>query len=200
MKKFYPLVFALSACLFLSSCVVDSENPLSSPDTARADKRLIGYWHTESDSDHSVFHFTTVKGGWMHVEITETPPKLKPDSYDFFPTVIGDDTFLNVRIIGKDDQGRAKKSYVFLRYSISSDHVLSMWMMSQDKVAAAVRAGKLKGTVHQDKNPMMTGTPPHPDLDVALEESSANLVKFIQDSNADSLFDDKTSLLYQGEH
>src|SRR5258707_13738138 len=149
----------LALCLLLSSCVTESHNPLSSPNTAPVDKRLLGDWFEKKDGD--TFRFSIKKEHWMHVVITpkQTDTKNKPgmvdhkpEEYDFFPTVIGTNTFLNIQMIGKNDQGHPTKSYVFLRYSISPDHVLQMWMLNQDATAAAVQAGKLKGIVHQDKN------------------------------------------------
>jgi hypothetical protein len=200
-----PLCLALGAalCLLLTSCVVTSDNPLSSPDTARADQRLVGDWLGKQDQE--TFHFTMKKGSWMHVVITQKEtgtgnrPSMinrKPEEYDFFPTVIGGNTFLNVVLVGQDDQGPPSKAFVFVRYTISGNGMLQMWRMSQDLAAAAVRAGKLRGTVHQDKSPMMVGEPPHPDMDVALQDTSANIVKFIQNSNVDTLFSDKMEPLY----
>ena len=106
----------------------------------------------------------------------------KPEEYDLFSTVIGHDKFLNVRMPDKD----GRNDYVFLRYSISPGHVLHLWMMSQDKIAAAVRAGKLKGVVKE--NSLAVGNPPRPDVDVALQDTSENIVKYIHDTGAHALF------------
>ena len=192
-----PLILGLgfALCLLLTSCVVTSDNPLSSPDTAHVDQALVGDWFGKKDQD--TFHFSVTNVPWMHVVITHKQADQKPDEYDFFPTVIGNNTFLNVVLIGKDDQGHPTKSYVFVRYLISSDHVLRRWMMSRDAMAAAVRAGRLKGTVHQDKNPMMVGDPPHPDVDVTLQDTSVNMVKFILGVDLTALFNDKMEPLYR---
>jgi hypothetical protein len=192
-----PLVLGLGTalCLLLTSCVVTSDNPLSPPDTARVDQALVGNWFGKKDQD--TFHFSVTNAPWMHVVITHKQADQKPDEYDFFPTVIGKNTFLNVVLVGKDDNGHTNKAYVFVRYTIDRNRVLQMWRMSQDAAAAAVRAGKLKGTVHQDKNPMMVGDPPHPDVDVTLQDTSANMVKYIQDANLTALFSDKMEPLYR---
>lgn len=197
-----PLSLALGSalCLLLTSCVTDSLNPLSSPDTAHADSRLLGDWF---DKDQDT-HFSVTKGPWMHVVITtkQAAPNgrpsmidLKPEAYDFFPTVIGKDTFLNVQMIGKDDQGHPTKSYAFLRYSISSDHVLQMWMMSEDLLAAAIRAGKLKGVVKPTG--FISGQAAHVDVDVTLLDTTANIVKFIQSMDVTELFSEKMEPLYR---
>ena len=57
-------------------------------------------------------------------------------------------------------------------------------------VAEAIRAGKLKGIVHENKN-LMVGQPPHPDEDVTLQDTSENIAKFIQSTDAIALFSQK---------
>jgi hypothetical protein len=194
-KTSLSLAIGLALCLLLTSCIVTSDNPLSSPDTARADQALLGDWLGKKDQ--VTFHFSLKKGPWMHVEIIPAKAGDKEDSYDLFPTVIGNTTFLNVVMIGKDDHGHPTKAYVFVRYSISPDHVLQMWMMSQDAAAAAVRAEKLKGIVHQDKHPLTVGQPPHPDVDVTLQDTGANIVKFIQSADVTALFSEEREPLYR---
>lgn len=129
----------------------------------------------------------------MHVDFLhpkeKSAPNEGPDSYDFFPTVIGRETFLNVVMIGKDDDGHPTKGYLFLRYKFSGNNVLTMWRMSQEMPAAAIRAGRLKGLVKQSSSTL--AQPPRPDLDVTLLDSSANIVRYIENSNLDELFSDK---------
>jgi len=125
----------------------------------------------------------------MHVEIIPDRPDDKPgpdelpQSYDFFPTVIGKETFLNVVMVGKDDNGYPTKTYLFLRYKFSGKNILRMWMMSQELTAADIHAGKLKGVLV--------------DSDVYLQDSGANIVKFIQNSDLDELFNDKMNGFYR---
>jgi len=170
-----------------------SDNPLSSPDTARPDPRLAGAWVGKNeDSPDDVFRFTPTKGAWMHLTITHSDKKEKPDSYDLFPTVIGKHTFLNVRMIGKDEHGRPLKGYYIVRYSISSRQVLSMWPLSNEAAAEAVQDGKLKGIIHNQDLPEISA---HSDVDVTLQDTSANLVRFIQSHDLDDVFDDKMNPL-----
>jgi len=194
---------ALALCGLLTSCDIDSVNPLSSPDQARPDQRLMGNWRGKKDQD--TFRFSMKNTHWMHVVITprqtdanDESSKIdrKPEEYDLFPTVIDKNAFLNVLIIDKDDQGNATKRYIFVRYSISSGHVLEMWKISQDTAATLVRTGKLKGIVHQDPHPLMVGKPPHPDVDVTLQDTSGRLAEYLRGADIKSLFSDKLENLY----
>ena len=198
MKTFLRFLIGSALCVLLTSCVVTSDNPLSPAETAHADLALLGDWYSKKDQD--TYHYTLSSASWMHVVIThkqtDTGNKpgmidLKPDEYDFYPTTIGNATYLNVVLNGKDDQGHPTKSYVFVRYTITTDHVLVRWMMSRDVLAATVRAGKLKGKVHQDKNPTMVGNPPQPDIDVNLTDTGENITKFILNSDVYKLFSDQ---------
>jgi hypothetical protein len=186
---------AVLSCLLLTSCVTDSVNPLSSPDKSRADERLVGDWRDGTDSDRSTCHITITKAPWMHVDIIPDPHSSQandvPESYDFFPSVIGKDTFLNIVSVGKDDKGAPTKTYQFFRYTVSDDHVLKVWGMSNKLTAAAVRAGKLKGLLKPSG--YTVDQPPRPDFDVTLQDTSANIATFIQGSNIDALFGGKAT-------
>lgn len=197
MKAFLFAALGLTLCLLLSSCEVTSVNPLSPEATAQPDQRLVGDWRTKTGPDASTLRFSLTKGPWMHVDIIYGLAGEKKDSYDLFPTVIGHDTFFNVLKTDKDDAGHVTKCYYLVRYTLSGNRVLRMWMMSQDAAAAAVRAGKLKGVVAQDTNPTMTDKSAHTEVDVTLQDSSANLVKFIQTANLKKLFADKMEPLYR---
>ncbi len=183
----------LALCALISACTVTSDNPLCAPEDGHADPRLLGDWFGKKEQD--LFRFTQKKGAWMHVDIV--PPKRgdKIDSYDFYPVTIGKNNYLNVVMDGKDAQGKPKKVYTFVRYRITHDSVLEMAMISQQASADAVNSGKLKGTVVQPKDAMMVGNPPHPDIDVTLSGSSAELARFIRHADVDALFGDKMETL-----
>jgi hypothetical protein len=198
-KASLSLALGVACCLLLSSCdPVNSIKPLASPDTAQADPQLVGTWLVKKDPDQTTIRFSIVKGPWMRAEIS--PGKRKkngePESYDFYPVVIGKNHFLNVIMSEKDDQGRNVKRYVFLRYEISFNHRLQMWLMDEDEIEDAIDDGKLKGVVHED-NDIMIGTHARPDADVTLQDSSAHISTFIQNADMDDLFPDKLNTLYR---
>jgi hypothetical protein len=195
MKNFLPVVLGLVLCLLLSACVATSENPLSSPETAQPDPKLIGTWHEKGDNNES-YEFTLKDAHWMHVEDRKNDKPV--ESYDMFVTVIDGNRFLNVRHVGLDEQGHPfKKEYFVMRYEVTN-HVFSTWMLDQDKAAAAVRSGKLKGTVQENQSKV--GNPPHSDVDVFLQDSGANMVKFIHENGPKALFSDKPCVMLRVEN
>jgi hypothetical protein len=184
--------FALGAalCLLLTSCVVTSENPLGSPESAQIDQRLLGDWIAQNGD---IVHFSAKDAHWMEAVTTPKGPdsssaNKKSESNLFFVTTIGDDTYLNMRSVGEG----SRASYSLFRYTINPDQTLHMWGLSQDEMAAAVRAGKLKGTVREHRT---TGHPPHTDIDVYLTDSSEHLMKFISRHDPTDIFDAETDPL-----
>jgi hypothetical protein len=195
MKKPLFLSLGMALCLLLTSCVVTSDNPLSPPETAKPDVKLLGKWQSKDDPDEVDF-FTIKNEHWMHLEIQK---KDRPsDSYDLFPTIIGKQKFLNVIQLVKDDKGNiTRQGYYIVLYDISPDHVLSTRLMDQDKAAALVKSGKLKGIVKQNgdsssSSPLRSS---HPDVDITLQSTGADLIKFIQNSGTEAFFSDKASTM-----
>jgi hypothetical protein len=170
--------------------VVDSENPLGSPESAQIDQRLLGYWIAKNGD---IIYFSAKDAHWMLAVTTpkasespdpSTAKNNNPESDLFFVTTIGDETYLSMR----SASGDSKIKYSFYRYTITPEQTLQMWGMSQDEMAAAVRAGKLKGTVQDNGT---TGKPPRTDLDVHLTDSSEHLVKFISRHDPTEIFNEE---------
>jgi hypothetical protein len=184
MKPLLHLALGAALCVLLSSCVPTSENPLSPASSARADKALVGDWLDKNDQE--IYRITVKKGPWMHVDIF-IKSGTKTDSYDFFSTTIGTNKFANVVISGKDEHGRPIQAYTFIRYVIFGKQVLKMSSMSPHETAISVRAGLLKGAVHEDKN---SSNP-----DVSLADTSEKLAKFIQGADATKLFTNEETLV-----
>jgi hypothetical protein len=176
----------------MTGCVTVSDNPLSSPEASRPDPNLIGTWHEKGVTDETI-EFTMTDAHWMHVKDTK---KDKPASeYDLLATTIDGQHFFSCRPVGLDEQGhRFKEQYYIFRYEISGKTFSQFWL-DQDKAAAAIRSGKLKGVIHQLDKVTMGGNPPHPDFDVTLQDSTENLAKFIQKEGPKALFNDKSSEL-----
>jgi hypothetical protein len=186
MKTYLAATVGLAASLLLTSCVVESVQPLSSPDKAKADLRLAGIWRGKDGG-----LITSTHGAWLHVKIVGPPgDNQEPGSFDVFPTTIGNYTFLNVRDAVQDNPGKPATSYIFIRYAISSNHVLRTWMMSQNAVVNAVQSGKLKGHIQAT----MFSQPSQPDYDVTLEDTGANMTRFIQNSDIPALFNEAMKL------
>jgi len=187
-KTSFSLALGSALCFLLTACKVDSENPLGSPESAQIDQRLLGDWVAKNGD---IVHFSAKDAHWILAVTTPKAPDAspttnkKPEPDLFFVTTIGDETYLNMRFA-------SETKYSLFRYTITPDQTLHMWGMSQDEMAAAVRAGKLKGTVQDG---ITSGKPPRTDVDVHLTDSSERLVKFISRHDPEDIFDDETDSL-----
>ncbi|MEO6053267.1 MAG: hypothetical protein ABIP97_04575 [Chthoniobacterales bacterium] len=179
MKITRNLLFTLLIMGVLSGCYTESKNPLSPSEGAIADLRLIGKWKTK-DGDLLIIT-ATHKGAWMHLE--EVPSKkggTTPAFYDFYPTAIGSQRFLNIRMTEYDAKNRPKKrrGYIFAHYEVSKKGTLSFCTMSDEEMAKVVKTGKLKG--HVEKGQYLT--------DVFINDSTENLVTFLKTTNLKTIF------------
>jgi len=173
------LTFTAIACLVLSSCVPGSQCPLSLPKDAHVDSSLIGDWLNKEDQE--TYRITAKDSSWMHVDVLKAGAKT--DSYDFFSTTVGKNTFANVVLNNKDNPALPPTAFTFIRYSTSTTGTLKMWSLSSKASAAAVHSGKLKGSVSADKNE-----------DVYLTDDSDVLFKFLQKADLDKLFTNEITL------
>ena len=176
MKKF-TLPFALVLLLNLAGCLPVSQNPLSPLETAEADPRLTGLWYGKSGEDEIFLHMVPGKTAEMQiVEVDhEKTGAAHTTLYAMFPSVIDDRHYMNIRE-GKD------KPFYLARYHITANGALSVWLMSDQTAAKAIKAGRIKGTV---KKTSSTG------IDVSISDTSAHLAAFVRKSDPEKLFDQK---------
>jgi len=174
-------------CLLASGC--DSKNPLSDPQTSKADERLAGVWR-DRNGDGDVYYHVGHAGekfptcmmrvvGVKHSKGNVEPP------FEFlvFPTVLGDKTYLNV-VLGKDDKllksldekgwkAADVDSYTFYKYKFDGDKLVLLGIDAEAK-KTAITSGKVKGTVENNS--------------AKFTDSSENLARFVKEAG-DSLWD-----------
>jgi len=154
-------VIVPAVLLSLSGC--DSENPLSDPQTSKADERLFGVWRGRSDDGEVRYYHVGHAGksfpaSVMRVlEVTHSKGKLDlPLEYLAFPTVLGDKTYLNIvsdveQVNHLDESGWKAvevESYTFLKYQFDGDKLV-MWPINEDAKKRAIKEGKVKGAVRK---------------------------------------------------
>ena len=192
MRTSFAAAFGFVFCLALTSCMTESAQPISSPTTAVADPRFIGDWRG-SEGDEKTYRFLPTKTAWMHVIVIPSPNESSSKANlevgkfcDAFPSVIGKNTFLNILLY--DDDGQRSKNYLLLRYKFShGNRRIRMWTMEQDYLIDAIAKGKLKGKIEQETF----------NKNVLLQDTSANILKYIQTANIGDLFDEELEPLRQ---
>jgi hypothetical protein len=156
-------ILALTVCLLSSGCD-DTKNPLSDPQTSKADEQLIGVWRI--NGEETFYHVGHAGGkfpaGMLRiVEIRHAKGSVEPpEEYLAFTTVLGEKTYLNVVLDGDHKQVQrfnekgwsrdAVDCYTLLKYQLDGDKLVA-YLMDEDAKQKAIDNGKIKGTVDLTK-------------------------------------------------
>jgi hypothetical protein len=191
MKRLF--LIGLAACLCATGCD-DSKNPLSNPQTSKADERLIGVWLERADDGDVYYHVGHAGDKFPAcvmriVEVKHSKGKLEaPAEYLAFPTVIGDKTYLNFVLDGDkklvkslDEKGWKDVEvdcYTFLKYQIDGDKLL-VWSIDEDAKQKAISSGKVRGVKEPDQPAKFTDT-------------TKNVARFVKEAG-DGLWDTKNA-------
>jgi len=183
-------MMVLLATLLLVAGCEDSKNPLSDPQSAKLETKLLGVWLLHED-DGSVTYYHVGQAGdqfpagmlrvvTVHSHQNQIDP---PEECLAFPTSLGGNTFLNVVLQGDQKQvdamqaqgwnAKAVDAYTFFKYQLEGDR-LTVWPIDGDAKRKAIESGKVKGVIEPDKSPRFTDT-------------TENVARFVAD-NAQGLF------------
>ena len=183
MKSAASALFLVVVMVGLAGCLPTSKNPLSDPADAVADTRLEGVWYGKSGEDTVFLHFVPDEAGSMDiVEVDhEKSGGAHTLTYTMFPTVIGDEHYMNIR-----EKSGTEKPYYFARYTLSKSGTLTLWLMSEKPVAKSVKAGKLAGKITVKNEGESNES-----RDITLTASTENLAAYVRKSDPDVLFTEK---------
>jgi hypothetical protein len=216
------LFAAASCCLFFASCVY-LKNPLSKPDESKADPRLEGKWLVAQDAkqpDDAGNQVQIVRVGGklpdcvmeyadaenLAAVINGPPQKNDADEKNhtlFFPTQIGNRSFLNVFFVNektyqelkeggwKDDIGSA---FMIFRYQADGEK-LTVWDVAGDSLRKAIERGQIQGKIEKNKvgsySLLFFFTFPIYEDDITITDSPETIRKFygdLDESHFEELF------------
>jgi hypothetical protein len=183
-----------AVCLCFASCV-DTDKPLTDPEEATPDTRLLGLWKL-SDGEHTVeFHhvgkagepfadsvYRTVAVGFDADGVLDRPDG-NLDSL-VVPTKLGDNRYLSIGLVGKDKYqavdthglaGAEIDNYMLMKYKIENDKI-TLWMTNSKAKIKAVESGKVAGVVKGN--------------DARLTDIRDNLRTFVTENDAELFSDD----------
>jgi hypothetical protein len=189
--------------LSLASCVVESKNPLSDPDTSKPDRRLFGQWKGTNENKTTEYLFiglpsVQIKGRPEGIMVAHTidvtaDHKISASAYALFVTTIGKDTYLNVfesKLAENAEQPEWSKTNiqsVLPVQCVVTDDQLSIWLMDLEATAKVVDSGKLKGEVRRKDGTVSS---------VLLTDTTENLAAYLKDGGNKGLFAEKGALVY----
>lgn len=158
--------------VLLASCGVEATSPLTPASSARLDSALLGTWRP-TEKDKSVFVVTArPRSAVVRVEITgdKDPMQFEGHVSELAPDL----KVLNLQAL--DEHGKAKGSYLFVRYALNADGSLELWLVDDKLASAALNAGTLKGRRGQYGG-------------VTLEDTPEKMIAFITKGSRDEMFE-----------
>lgn len=186
MAKTKPIASLVARCclaLILSACVPESVHPLSDPEQAKVDARLVGLWSARMDGEDAFLHFIPRSDGWTEIVMVSYRNDREAGEwlvFRMFASRIDGRDYMNVRFIAEAGEKSASKRFFLARYQLSQDDALTIWSMSEPAVESAIKAG-LKGSVKKGQF----------DDDIVIEAEAAELAEFLRRGNIEALFGNK---------
>ena len=174
--------------LLLGGCFVETENTLAEPDPKTMDEKLLGNWYSHEGSEVAMFSVaadSAQHGVYNVVFVSLRADGGKPVQYERYRvwrTVLNGQAYLNV--VRLDGTMESPKTQI-VAYEIGTDGRLVINLLDSKVVAAAIDAGKLKGTVKKGQ---------YVD-EVAITAPRTELAAFVAAANRNELFAAKTGPL-----
>ena len=148
---------AMAAMFLAAGCLpVTSKTPVGTTVGLGADPELYGTWKGQStdakDKNDGYFHFMKAKDGSITAVIVLATGG-DDDGWTVFnvrTATLGKNHFINaVETFDKDApaEGSLKDTSIPLLYSFGRHHRLTLYMLDEDKVKAAIKAGRIAGTI-----------------------------------------------------
>lgn len=145
------VILILSAWL-LTACYPESNNPLSTPDTSVVDPDLIGLWYggeADDPEEHAYYAFLNVgkseldviglyfdddKDEWIRLSALTT----SIGAENFMSLTFEDESGVVTSASSEDEKDPSDKPYILCRYVIGNDGKLSVFLMDEEAMIAAL--------------------------------------------------------------
>ena len=192
-SRFLHLALVLGT-LFLTGCLPESKNPLSLPSTSRIDQRLEGAYaqrnkDAKDDPGYWVFHYRGVrsKSGklagttpWLEILSVEARKDggLKTERYEALTVSLAGHDYMSFIEIPENRAQTKALPYSFVRYEVNWRGDMRIWIADNKAFAAAIKAGKIRGTVVHGK---------YGDT-VKITDTTVHLAAFVAASDPKALF------------
>ncbi len=139
------ILFMALACVSVTACMLQSENPLSDPAQAVRDHRLDGIWHGVMDGEEVYLHVGHTEDQFHNViaVVHKENRNIESERYSLFVTVLGDHRFMNVITL----EPKHVDGYVFIRYDITDDRDLMLWWVDYESLREAVERQEIGGEI-----------------------------------------------------
>lgn len=103
--------------------------------------------------------------------------EIHTNAYTMFPTIIDKTCYMNVQ---RKDLKKGQGDYIFIKYEISQENTLTLWMLNTEKIRELIEEGIIRGEViartYEDT--------------IKMTETTPNFAKHFSSTKHDELFDE----------
>ncbi len=169
--------------LFCVSCLLESKNPLSAPETAINDEKLCGIWKfvgkENKDEEGHLAIFKNENNFYQFVLFDKNYLIEEDGIYNCFVTRIENENFLNLKPFKNGfgfKENELRDSYFFMHYKISNNF-LNLSFFNNDYISRSIEECKIKGEIKKSDY-----------LSIPfLDDESENLYNFVKESKLTDL-------------
>jgi len=160
---------------------VTSKTPVGTTVKAVRDPALAGVWRGKVADGDAVSYFTFLpQNDETYSAVLVTPSSPKDNGgfgvFSVDTVALGRLHFINARELMDDDKpakGTMADNTIPLLYKLEGDNTLVLYMMDEDAAHAAIKAGKIKGTVEEGQFGDVTLTASPVELDAYMASPAA---------------------------
>jgi len=190
-KLWLTAMLAGAMIVFSGCCPTTSLHPLSNPDSITSDERLFGTWGLANEGSTAFLHIGRGEDGYTEIQYVEHKQDARLDIVSFltFPSLIDDDSFLNVEpaeLSEGDFEG-----YIFIHYELLDDNRLSLSGWDEPAIEQAIEDELIRGEIIE-KQEEYTGLQGQPiqgkSKCVRITDETDNIISFIRQYGARKLF------------
>lgn len=139
----------------LSGCIPLAERPLIAADESQPDPDLVGTWLMTIDNDQVRFDIIPRADGTLDA-VSVTLDEDGPDEWSVYRLHAGrldGHRLFSARMIASDNEAPdpGRPVHVLFRYRKQADGTVALWNLDEDRVAAAIEAGRLPGRVDRGR-------------------------------------------------
>lgn len=181
MKGIYAAVLAIAAVALAGCLPVTTKTPVGTTVGLAADPALIGSWKGQSpdakQKQDGFFHFLLAKDGSLSVAMVFAAGT-SDDGWSVFnarTATLGKNRYLNAAMtFDKDEPVKgALKGVTFPVLYVVKGKTLTLYLLDEDKAKAAIKAGKIAGTVEPGTSGDVTITADAKELDAFMARPEA---------------------------
>ena len=155
--RIHHIALAIAATFLLAGCLpVTSKTPVGTTAGLGADEALTGTWvgrsQDEKDKGAAYFHFLKGKNGALMALMVFAGGGNDEEwtAFNLRTATLGKNHFVNaIETFNNNEpvEGNLKDVNIPLLYSFGRHHRLTLYLLDEDKVKEAIKAGKIAGTI-----------------------------------------------------